>query len=85
MQGSSTVMTIGTALRRAQDAGWSVEVLVGGQWLAGTVLDIDSHGVMLQSDRDLAVVSVTSVEVVRIPQGRHSAAYLPVDSRSNSD
>ena len=47
MQQSSTLFTVGTLLRHAQDAGTPVRVLVQGQWLDGHVVGADSMGVVL--------------------------------------
>jgi hypothetical protein len=43
----STVLTIGTALRRACSSGVEVHVLIQGGWLSGRVLAVDGHGVIL--------------------------------------
>ena len=37
----SMLYTIGTALNRARDNGFGVEVLVEGMWLRGRVLAVD--------------------------------------------
>jgi hypothetical protein len=74
----STVLTIGTALRRAQNAGMSVEVLVHGQWICGHVLGLDGHGAFLEGDDgDSAVVRLEDVCVVKVhpaAQPHHGAA-----------
>ncbi len=44
---SSTLFTVGTLLRSAQDAGASVRVLVSGTWLEGVIIGADGHGVIL--------------------------------------
>lgn len=64
---SSTIYTIGTALNRAHQLGLTVEVLVEGQWLAGSVIAVDGHGVVL-TDRDLdhSVVRLEQVAAVRV-------------------
>ena len=63
----STVLTIGTALSRAEQAGASVSALVQGQWIAGRVLGIDGHGVVLANeDGESAVLRLEQVAVVRI-------------------
>lgn len=64
---SSTIYTIGTALNRAHQLGLTVEVLVEGQWLAGSVIALDGHGVVL-TDRDLdhSVVRLEQVSAVRV-------------------
>src|SRR6478672_1690380 len=43
----STLFTVGTLLRHAQDAGAPVRVLVEGTWLDGRIVGADSHGVVL--------------------------------------
>jgi len=63
----STVLTIGTALSRAEQAGASVSALVQGQWVSGRVIGIDGHGVVLASDEgEHAVLRLEHVAVVRI-------------------
>jgi len=64
---SSTIYTIGTALNRAHQLDLTVEVLVEGQWLAGSVIAIDGHGVVL-TDRDLdhSVVRLEQISAVRV-------------------
>jgi hypothetical protein len=63
----STVLTIGTALSRAEQAGASVSALVQGQWISGRVLGIDGHGVVLANgDGESAVLRLEHVAVVRI-------------------
>jgi sRNA-binding regulator protein Hfq len=44
---TSTLFTVGTLLRHAQDAGAPVRVLVEGTWLDGRIVGADSHGVVL--------------------------------------
>lgn len=63
----SMIMTVGTALSRAADAGATVSVLIGGEWITGEVVGSDSHGVLLR-DRsgDQIVVVVEAVHAVRI-------------------
>ncbi len=43
----STLFTVGTLLRHAQDAGAAVRVLVQGCWLDGRIVGADGHGVVL--------------------------------------
>ncbi len=66
----STIYTIGTALNRAHANDLKVEVLAEGQWLAGHVLAVDGHGVVL-SDDDLghSVIRMESVAAVRVLSG----------------
>lgn len=44
---TSTLFTVGTLLRHAQDAGAPVRVLVQGTWLDGRIVGADAHGVVL--------------------------------------
>ena len=44
---SSTLFTVGTLLRHAEDAGAPVRVLVQGTWLDGRVVGADGMGVVL--------------------------------------
>ena len=53
---SSTLFTVGTALRRAEDNGLPVEVLVHGHWLRGTVVGVDGQGVILSTHAEHSVV-----------------------------
>ena len=67
MSSDSTIYTIGTALNRARDNDIAVEVLVEGQWISGSVVAVDGHGVVLNSDeREHLVVRMESVSAVRI-------------------
>ena len=44
---SSTLFTVGTLLRHAQDAASPVRVLVSGTWLDGVIVGADGLGVIL--------------------------------------
>jgi hypothetical protein len=67
MSMDSTIYTIGTALNRAQDNDATVQVLVEGQWLTGSVVAVDGHGVVLQTtELEHAVIRMGSVAAVRI-------------------
>lgn len=64
---TSTVYTIGTALRRAQDNNVSVDLLVAGQWISGRISAMDGHGVVMQGQDDLlAIVRMSSIDAVRV-------------------
>lgn len=65
---SSTIFTIGTALRRAGDSDMPVEVLVEGNWLRGTVAGVDGHGLVLTTITEHCVVRLEAVSAVRIPE-----------------
>jgi hypothetical protein len=63
----STIYTIGTALSRARDNDLPVDVLAEGQWIAGRVLALDSHGLVLTNEElGYAVIRLASVTVVRV-------------------
>jgi len=68
MHSSTTLFTVGTALRRAENNNLPVEVLVHGQWLRGTVAGVDGHGVVLSTPSEHAVVRLDSISAVRIPE-----------------
>lgn len=65
---SSTLFTIGTALRRASETTMPVEVLVEGHWLRGTVAAVDGHGLILTTHSEHSVVRLESITAVRIPE-----------------
>lgn len=63
----STVLTVGTALSRARDAGAFVELLVQGQWIGGEVTAIDGHGAVLCGEYgESAVVRLDLVSAVKV-------------------
>ena len=65
----STILTIGTALSRAEQAGAQVFALVQGQWISGRVLGIDGHGVVLRNSAgESAVLRLEHVAAVRIDE-----------------
>jgi hypothetical protein len=68
MHGPTTIFTVGTALRRAEDNHLPVEVLVQGHWLRGTVVGLDGQGVILSTHSEHAVVRLESISVVRVPE-----------------
>lgn len=64
---TSQIFTIGTALRRAEDNGVPVEVLVEGQWLRGDIAGLDGDGLVLVTpERTQCVVRNAHISVVRI-------------------
>jgi hypothetical protein len=76
---SSTMFTVGTLLRHAQDQNADVKVLVQGHWLAGRVLGCDGLGAILESDTAQFLVrldQVTAVEFSRAQlDGDHAAPH----------
>jgi hypothetical protein len=79
--GDSTLYTIGTALRRARDLDVTVEVLVAGQWLKGSVTAVDGHGVVLTDGVvEQSVIRLEMISAVRMvalarptPNGMYAA------------
>jgi len=53
---TSTLFTVGTLLRHAQDAGAPVRVLVEGCWLDGRIVGADQHGVVLDDGNSQQVL-----------------------------
>ena len=47
MAKTSSLFTVGTLLRHAEDAGAPVRVLVSNTWVDGVVIGADSHGVIV--------------------------------------
>ena len=47
---SSTMFSVGTLLRAAEDTGAEVKVLVQGEWLTGRVIGCDGLGAVLDGD-----------------------------------
>ena len=65
----SSVLTIGSALTRAQQDEIEVAVLVQGEWFHGQVQGLDGHGLVLDDGQghDL-IVRLDHVAVLRIDQ-----------------
>lgn len=68
MHSPTTLFTVGTALRRAENNHLPVEVLVQGHWLRGTVAGLDGQGVILSTHSEHAVVRLESISAVRVPE-----------------
>lgn len=68
MHTSSTLFTVGTALRRAESNHLPVEVLVFGQWLRGNVAGLDGEGLVLSTHAEHSVVRLDAISAVRIPE-----------------
>lgn len=69
----TTLFTIGTALRRAENNHLPVEVLVQGHWMRGNVAGIDGHGLVLSTHSEHSVVRLESIIAVRIPENLQDA------------
>jgi hypothetical protein len=61
----STLFTVGTLLRHAQDAGAPVRLLVQGTWLDGRIVGADGLGVILDdNNRQQVLVRLDSIVAV---------------------
>ena len=62
MFGTTMLLTVGHALDRAKEDGLVVRVNAGGEWITGTVLSCDGHGVaLLESNGGLCVLRQEAV------------------------
>lgn len=62
----SMIYTMGTALNHACNVGALVQCLVQGQWLAGSVMAVDGHGLVLGRDSEHVVVRLDEVSALRV-------------------
>jgi len=62
---SSTMLSVGTLLRRAEDSGVEVSVQVAGSWLRGRVIGCDGLGAVLDDGDEQALVRLDAVTAVR--------------------
>jgi hypothetical protein len=62
---SSTMLSVGTLLRRAEDTGAEVSVLVAGSWFQGRVIGCDGLGAVLDDGDAQALVRLDAVTAVR--------------------
>jgi hypothetical protein len=68
---SSTMFSVGTLLRRAEDTGDEVSVLVQGTWLDGRVLGCDGHGAVIDDGEGAQyLVRLDSVVAVKFSRAR---------------
>jgi hypothetical protein len=65
---TSTIYTIGTALKRAGESNQSVHILIEGHWLSGEVKGVDGYGLVLVSpNNEHSIVRLEAISAVRIP------------------
>ena len=67
---SSTMFSVGTLLRHAQDTGAEVKALVQGHWLAGRVLGCDGLGAILDGGESQFLVRLDQVTAVEFSKAR---------------
>ena len=79
MRMTSTIFTVGTLLSRAQDAGLPVRILVEGNWIGGTPVDSDGHGVILDSPAGQVLVRMGAITAVAYAPAVAEDDEAPVD------
>ena len=80
---SSTMFSVGTLLRRAEDTGAAVHVLVQGTWLHGRVIGCDGLGAVIDDGQDQCLVRLESVVAVRFSRAQVEGEDL-VDAHPRS-
>ena len=76
------MLSVGTLLRRAEDTGAEVSVLVQGSWIRGQVIGCDGHGAVLDEGDAQSLVRLDSVKAVRFQRAQVEDAD-PVDVRAH--
>lgn len=67
MFGKSTLVTVGLALDRAQTDGLTVRVAVADEWIRGTIVSSDGHGVVIaEGNGEVCVVRSEAITAVRL-------------------
>ena len=77
---SSTMFSVGTLLRRAEDTGAEVHVLVQSSWLHGRVIGCDGLGAVIDDGQEQCLVRLDSVVAVRFSRAQVEGEDL-VDAR----
>ncbi|HEX5916484.1 MAG TPA: hypothetical protein VFY76_01460 [Nocardioides sp.] len=67
---SSAMLSVGTLLRRAEDTGAEVSVLVQGSWIRGRVIGCDGLGAVLDEGDAQSLVRLDSVKAVRFQRAQ---------------
>ena len=81
---SSTMFSVGTLLRRAEDTGTPVKVLVEGHWLEGRVLGCDGLGAVLDDEAgNQSLVRLDQVAAVTFSRAAQIEGDEFVDSRAH--
>ena len=71
---SSTMLSVGTLLRRAEDTGAEVSVLVAGSWLEGRVIGCDGLGAVLDDGDGQALIRLEAVMAVKFRRAQMEQA-----------
>lgn len=80
MAQGSTMFTVGTLLRHAEDASAPVRVLVSNTWIDGTVVGADGMGIVLDDGNGSQVL----IRLEAIMAVSFSRAHIDGDSESGS-
>ena len=72
---SSTMFSVGTLLRHAQDTGTEVKVLVEGNWMEGRVIGCDGHGAILDGPASQFLVRLDHVTAVEFSRAQMDAGF----------
>ena len=67
---SSTMLSVGTLLRRAEETGAEVSVLVEGNWLCGRVIGCDGLGAVIDEGEAQSLVRLEAVTAVRFQRAQ---------------
>lgn len=70
------MLSVGTLLRRAEDTGAAVSVLVEGSWLRGRVIGCDGLGVVLDDGDVQSLVRLDAVSAVQFQRSEVEDADL---------
>ena len=79
MSTTSMLYTMGMALGRAQENGYSVRVLVDGSWLEGSIAAYDGTGLVLESPSGQHSV-VKSERIAAVTVSAESPYRAPIES-----
>ena len=73
---SSTMFSVGTLLRHAQDAGADVKLLVEGSWLEGRVIGCDGLGAILEGGQSQYLVRLDHVTAVEFSRAQMDGEFV---------
>jgi hypothetical protein len=87
MSGLSTMQyTIGTAIDRAREAGYTVDILVDGHWMSGMVVACDGIGVVLDNTgEEHAIARLERVSAVRVASAAPMLRPAPAPVRDEAE
>ena len=81
---SSTMFSVGTLLRHAQDTGADVKVLVEGSWMEGRVMGCDGLGAILDGGTSQFLVRLDHVTAVEFSRAQMDADFTDARSHGTS-